>query len=71
MAVGGVVVPFLLGYLTMLLFRAPQIVALCVGTAMVATSVDGGASWTELELDSLKTRVSDMQKQIQEIEARL
>lgn len=38
-AVGGVVAPFLLGYVTMLLFRAPQVVALFVGTAMVATSV--------------------------------
>lgn len=38
-AVGGVVVPFVLGYGTMLAFRSGQIVALFVGTAMVATSV--------------------------------
>lgn len=38
-AVGGVAAPFLLGYGAMLAFRAPQVVALFVGTSMVATSV--------------------------------
>jgi Kef-type K+ transport system membrane component KefB len=38
-AVGGVVVPFLLGYGTMHLLGEPFLVALFVGTALVATSV--------------------------------
>ncbi len=38
-ALGGVVVPLLLGYGTMLFFGQSQIVALFVGVAMVATSV--------------------------------
>ncbi|MFN3651454.1 MAG: cation:proton antiporter [Armatimonadota bacterium] len=38
-AVGGVIVPFLLGYALMLMLGATQPVALFVGTAMVATSV--------------------------------
>lgn len=38
-AAGGVAVPFLLGYVTMLIVGSTQVVALFVGTAMVATSV--------------------------------
>jgi len=58
-AAGGIIIPFLLGYFTTLLFNFPITVALFVGAAMVATSV--GVSTSILhEAGALKTKVGTL-----------
>lgn len=58
-AAGGIVLPFILGYLAGILFGFPHIVALFIGASLVATSVSISASILQ-ETGKLRTRVGTL-----------